>query len=246
MALPQVQCLHKRRSGEALVSPYYTVSSDCVLYHAYWDGTAVDHSSYGNNGTVTSGSYTTTGLTFDGLNTWVEVPATMTPPGTGDISCVAWINPLANLDGAEGMLFAAGSAWNTYVMFNTYQGDPGHGYFALVVGNAFKYYAFAANLFPRGAWVMLAYVVDRDNTDGMPFVYKNGAVVAETWTGVASDNDFNYSRPIPAIGGYNLLYGTVAGHFHGEIGEIYVFNSAKSSAEIAALYNATKSRYGVT
>lgn len=37
--------------------PYYPVGSDCHLYHAYWDGTAIDHSSYGNDGIVNGASW---------------------------------------------------------------------------------------------------------------------------------------------------------------------------------------------
>jgi hypothetical protein len=47
-------------------SPYLPVDTNCVLYHAYWDGTAVDHSNYGNNGAlVSSPLYGPLGLTFN-------------------------------------------------------------------------------------------------------------------------------------------------------------------------------------
>ena len=50
--------------GTKEVVGYYAVDSNCVLYHAYWDSTATDHSSYGNNGTVVGATFVENGLYF--------------------------------------------------------------------------------------------------------------------------------------------------------------------------------------
>ncbi len=56
----KLSCLRDAYVGRPPVKSagYYPVGSDCVLYHAYWDGTADDHSPVGtNDGVVTGASF---------------------------------------------------------------------------------------------------------------------------------------------------------------------------------------------
>ena len=51
---------------------YVKVGSDCVLYHAYWDGTAKDHSSYGNDGTVVGGTFVENAIELDVADDYID------------------------------------------------------------------------------------------------------------------------------------------------------------------------------
>jgi hypothetical protein len=59
--------IDKLRFNNPAISPYFPVDSDCVLYNAYWDGTALDHSIYGNNGILVNSDPPVASFGADGL-----------------------------------------------------------------------------------------------------------------------------------------------------------------------------------
>ena len=70
---------------------YYPVGADCVLYHAYWDGTAVDHSGGGNDGVVTGAAFVENGLLFDHIDDRVVVTHSASLDVSNIIVC-CWLN----------------------------------------------------------------------------------------------------------------------------------------------------------
>src|SRR4030065_334281 len=74
---------------------YYPVDSTCILYHAYWDGTAKDHSIYDNHGTLSGCTYVEKGLQFNGSTDHVVIAndTELNPPaGNFDLTIDAWVN----------------------------------------------------------------------------------------------------------------------------------------------------------
>jgi hypothetical protein len=87
--MPQSNLLYKQWDRTPPV--YWPVDGTCLLYHAYWDGTATDHSIYGNDGNVIGGTFVANGLSLDGIDDYIRVPHDSTLEYTGGAgSYVFW------------------------------------------------------------------------------------------------------------------------------------------------------------
>ena len=81
-----------RQGGEA-PSPYYPVGDDAVFYHAYWSGAGTDRGIYGNDATLTGGSFGELGASLDGLDDIITVVHHDSMDfGTGDCTLAMWAN----------------------------------------------------------------------------------------------------------------------------------------------------------
>jgi len=222
----QIQYRHTTQKyylgGGGEESPYYPVGADCVLYHAYWDGTAVDHSSYGNDGTVISGTFVenaiylngavTGGLSFSSINL-----------GKLAASMFVWINV----------------EYHSYVNNTVFGGGLNYCFPRYSTGSHSPLiYVMVSNTGPGdmttpaydSAWKLMGISYDGSKADhytnGEFYSTKNGTFAADlvlTRIGVTEADSNRY---------------------YGLIGEILLFNSVKSEADHLAFFNATKARYG--
>lgn len=211
-------------------SPYYPVGADCLLYHAYWDGTAVDHSSYGNDGTVVGGAtFVDNGLSFDGVDGQVSIANyAALSPRTGDWTAHFWINNTS---------WPAGSC----ILYG-YTSNPSHGYLyrgvgylsSLFVGSTVNIYNVNGGYPAAGVWLLSTYVMDRDVG---AHIYLNG--VWDRTEGNLEGYDILFTQLSFGVGIYFAYF------WAGIIGEALIFNDAQNVTQIANYYNATKSRYGL-
>lgn len=216
-------------------SPYYPVEADCILYHAYWDGSALDHSIYANNGTLMGATHLPTfgtyGLTFDGTEDYVALSPLTYDRNT--MTIWAWVLPTGT----------SGRQWVWASM--DLAGNPGleYAYYSAILG-AFDS-AYPGN-----------YVMQMNRGAGLHNVWslisfsRNGA-------GATSEVFVNSDGPKSLLTNANLTLATGAktasigrrttadSPFKGTIGEILLFTSYKNSTAISAYYNATKARYGL-
>lgn len=216
------------------VDPYYPVGDDCVLYHAYWDGTATDHSAQSNNGTVTGASFGEYGLTFDGNDNKV-VSTGNVYIGASDWTIFIWAKPEEN--NAVMQWFMHGIL-NNFTM-NYYHYDDNKMYVNvydyLQVGGARyenRYNDSTTGYITLDSWQLISYVCDRDTN---VWKCKNNTQNQST-SAVLDTQDYD---PAPVIVGQGL--GGVY-PFKGIIGEVLIFTSLH---DVTTYYNATKARYGL-
>ncbi len=224
-------------------SPYYPIGSDCVLYHAYWDGTAIDHSTSGNDGTVIGAAFDTDGLHFDGNDDTVRLtPASSLYPGTGDFTFIFWVK--GNLDVASYCRFfwfgQYATTWSVEITTYNYPGEPNLRTALVVIApDATQYYVQLVNdsLWQySNAWYSIAWVIDRDL--GSIF-YRNGVAIAGP--GGTLDEADSIANMTPMY----IASNNGGECYKGVIGETLFHNVAKTDTQLLSYHNATKSRYGL-
>jgi len=225
-------------TGGVPSAAYYPVGEDCALYHAYWDGTALDHSAYGCDGIVDGAEFVENGLHFDGLNDRVTVSSAsnnIIKAGIAvDFSYFAWVK--LDTDGASWDVILGVGTGVVVPTWALIQANPmtlvGYCYDPFLFGNTTEYNT-GIN---RGNWIFVSYEIDRN---------VGGYLTAQTnvlWGpgGVLTDNAqiFNFP-PGLTIGSRDTVH-----RLKGIIGEVYCFKSFNANYR-TDIYNATKSRYGL-
>lgn len=219
VANPQALQGGKIGPAPAEESPYYLTNggADCVLYHAYWDGTSDDHSPVGtNDGTVVGATFTTLGgvdclyFTDDDKVTHPEINL-----GT-NLSVYYWAYALAygNVWGGKG---DANTNYPIYL-------DAGSTYYTTD-----SYVDFSVIL-PLNEWMFIS--IRRVGTTVQ--LYKN-CVQQGTDQTLGS----NGAHSLGLIG----MYFSGAFAYKGYFGQILYFNATQSTANQTAYYNATSARY---
>lgn len=229
MALPQIQCLYKRRGSRDV--PYDPITVDCILAHYYYGGDAIDYSPNGNDGVVVGTPvYGSTGLTFSsGDKVSLDNRLGQLDPGVTGMTFVVWCATtasdvavvLAGYNGSAGTLHKLISGTHMWVYapewggvsYNTYTpADLANGTFHMLHWG----YNFATGKYAGVNGVSHATLTDGAGSFGIP------------------NNNTGYS-----------IGDTIYNPFIGTIGEVYIYNTPKTDAQLLALFNATKSRYGV-
>jgi len=195
--------------------------------------TASDSSGYGNTGTLSTGASTpgwTTGkvggaLSFDGVDDYVEVPDSPSIRNWPDgITVEIWAKSNTENWNSYGMLVSKRDSFILYPVTDT---------------KALYWYIIGT------AWWSVAYVIPEDirnwhhyvgtySADRYLRLYMDGELVASPmgpYGAIADDEG------IMAIGRDD---GFTDRNFNGLIDEVRMYNRALSSAEISAIYNATK------
>jgi hypothetical protein len=190
-------------------------------FHAGTGTTLADRSGTGNNGTITSGTWSTTGhtggaITFNGTSTWATVPDTASLDLTTGMTLEAWVNPSALGTAWRAIVFkeAPGAfAYTLYANQNTTRpiGQVHIGGEVNAVGGA---------ALPLNAWTHLTATFDGSNLR----LYVNGTL--GTTTGISG------SIPVTTgalrIGG-NSIWGEF---FKGMIDDVRIYNRALTQAQI--------------
>ena len=224
--------IHILSGGIASASPYYPVGADCVLYHAYWDGTAVDHSLGGNDGNVVTPLFGTYGLTFNGTSDRVWMPAADSlDVGVGDFTIMTFVKVANDVTGrivasdyGAGLWFHYLYAANGVCVIRWFD-ENWLGYYTNSVVGAFD-----------GSWKHIAAITDRDVGSRIAV---NGAW-SGNWDGATTTASIITNRvsfgDIPDNANNPLKF---------EMGEMLFFNTAKDLTAIQDHYNTCKSRYGL-
>ena len=231
----QTQALQGGTIGPApvYVNPYYTVGADCVLYHAYWDGTATDHSSYGHDGSITGATFAEGGLHFDGTDDHMVTPDITETASIAHWSMYYWEYYVAN--SGDDVVFVTNAAARTGMW------HWGTDFYYLGAGYGTINPVDPPEVSPTGSWFLRQIVYDGTLTSTNRLkVYWNG--VQKTLTFPMDD----IPATMPAstaewvFGGYldHTSYMT-----HCVLGEILMFTSTRT--DMVDYFNATKVRYGV-
>jgi hypothetical protein len=200
--------------------------------------TWTDRSGNGNNGTLINGptfdSANGGGIEFDQTNDYVMIPNSSSIQLTANQSFT--ISYFINLDSITG-----GNAFMASVMKGTFGSSYGH-----LLGTNNKYLLvytdsdsgveqYVYNLLDdyENKWLQITQTYDGDRI----YVYQNGGFYAQSGTGVQLTTNTN-PLYLGSNGGSNyFLDGTMA--------NVYLYNRALTSSEVAQNYNATKSRFGL-
>jgi hypothetical protein len=231
------------KGGSINYSPYFPVSSNCVLYHAYWDQNAVDHSGHGNDGTVIGPTFVPTGLSFAGTSDERVILPTSDSLviGTGDWAVYVWVKAEKNPPFAYYCIMQqyAMSTSAMIMVLGTSNDDETIGFAGEInIPMGEHYYnnihilGALGHIVP-GTWIFLGYEIDRDVGGD---IYINN---------VKQSDSFGALYPTSLGGWTKNRIGYADGDwytnpFKGIIGEIYAFNAIPDRT---ALYNATKTRY---
>jgi len=213
---------------------YYPVGAECKLYHAYWDGTALDHSSFSNNGALQgNAAFTTNGILLDGINSFVNVPmADSLKIGTSDFTIAAWFNLTAHTQSSHFSLHHSADAIpQIYAGRSTASVFLGAYYDNLWNGGQ----TFDAGIVSLDNWHCLILSTDRDV--GTIYSKDGGAPVGPSGATLAYDfQTYNQCT----IGKRWLSY-----YFTGIIGEVLFLSGLWDAAKMANYFNSTKTRYGL-
>lgn len=226
------------KAGTSILVPtisFYPVGSDCVLYHAYWNGDAVDHSPAGNDGTVTGAAFGALGLTFTANGQYVAVPNDASLVCSSGLSYFFWANSNVQAKSAPKLGWLA-SCWNavptehyTGIGANpTYQNE-------WTIFTSVAPVSSDSDLFIDSAWHF--YSLTLDGSGNLKF-WRDAIQIGSTQSGIG----------LPGVSTEPVLYlfafSTSLFSYFGIAGEFLIFNADKSSI-ITSFYNATKARYGL-
>ena len=90
-------------------------------------------------------------------------------------------------------------------------------------------------------WQHIAVVYDNGNVANNPIAYVNGAAVTATETQLPADNASSDAADFFIIGDKE----DSSASWDGKIGEVWLYDSARSAAEMKSLYELTRWRYRV-
>jgi len=194
----------------------------------------IDLSRFKNDGTVYGAIWRRvsphcSGLSFDGVDDYVEVADDESLHITDEITITAWVKPSLPASGYIGVMtqVCGGEPYYNRILI----ANNGQLLTQFEIGGSSDNF-FSTNVVNDGQWSHIAYVYDGSNE----MYYING----------------NYDSSDPASGnidtGNNDLWigrGYKDGYFFdGLIGEVRLYNRALSGAEISALYSTRKHLYG--
>jgi len=212
---------------------YYSVDETCVGYWAFWDGTAKDHSIYGNDATIDGPTFQAQGALFDNLDDKLIVPAHASLRPTTAVSVYIWFN--ATSFAIYDSFVNAGSnggSWNKgYILWYHGAGEQG-----MTWGiNSYVNAAMETSNPSTGVWYFYAGTYDKVEIAE----YRN---TVKTAIHPEYANDIIYKDPPEDL---LIGYGTAGSYVHGLIGEVLIFNTGKTQDNIDDYYAATKARYGL-
>jgi len=216
-------------------SPALAVDANTVAYWRFNEGAGAatgDETANNNDGTITGATWTTGGrlaygLDFDGVNDYVEIPASASLNAAGPMTVEAWIRPsgaplqyseIVDKEGSWGYSFIL----NNDRLINFYVGDGTD--WAFTVGTT---------LLQDDVWYHVVGVADGSALR----VYVNGVAEGTPTT----------QGPPASTAGVNLRIGRMVGTgqrwFNGIIDEVRISNRALTPEEIAANFGLGEGRY---
>jgi len=182
------------------------------------------------NGPVWTSGYIDGGLSFDGVNDYVDVPdnAALRFPQNGDFSICSWVKPMTSSSnilckmqsGSQHGLFTYELQWNSICQCFDFQ--------LCNSGNYSMYVITSSGSAPPGSWYHVACVYQNKNV----MIYLNGELKGSGYfnsnaTGVA---DKNLAIGVRAYSSIKENY------FNGIIDDVRIYNRALTAGEVALLW----------
>ncbi len=192
-----------------------------------------DLSGNNNNGTLTNGaSYNGFAMNFDGTDDQIEFAIPSSYPKSTPLTLSAWVRQstshtggIVDIGGENGidvhcfaLVVVSGKAW-------------------AIAQNSTNYQAISATTLSNNIWYYLTAVFN-SATDRQ--IYVNGVSENTNTTSIAPNPAFFQRGRI----GQRSANGTDQ-NFSGQLDDIRIYNRALSAAEIRALFNAKRRRYGL-
>lgn len=207
--------------------PYYPVGADCVLYHAYWDGTAIDHSPALNDGTLVGGATSgVSGVILDGSTGRVTLASDIGGAGNYTYTVIMWFNR-SSLKGGDSQV-PLGHDSDSYSFYIRNAGYEEFNWY----GSSWSFACGDA----ADQWECSIITVEHATLQAN--LYFNSVITVD-------------SPKAKAAGTYGI-FGVVGSYaagasytFMGTIGEILIFNTVWNQAKVTDYFNATKARYGL-
>ncbi len=230
----------------------YPIDANCLLYHTYWNGDAIDQSIYGNNGTLFTSdvlhpiTFDSEGAYFDqSYANYIRVNHSVSLLPANDWSVCGWMRMMTYPTNSLYILQKSGVR-GPY-QFQTYSHSdftipPGGLRLTNVTGATLQ--IKTNNVLTPGRWQFFCftatYNVGPNTTSGIWYY-------ADKDTGLVTD-------PVEDVAGKfgasvtPLYIGSNKGasaHFWGKISEIQIWGKTLSPAEVTTYFTATKASYGV-
>jgi uncharacterized protein (DUF362 family) len=217
-------------------APVLAVDANTMAYWRFAEGAGAavaDETTNNNDGTITGATWTTGGrlaygLDFDGVNDFVEVPASTSLNAAGPMTVEAWIRPsgtplaYSEIVDKEGSSGGYSFILNNDRRINFYVGDGTDWAFAV-----------STTLLQDDVWYYVVGVAD-------------GSALRVYVNGVAEGTPTAQGLPA-STAGVNLRIGRMVGTgqrwFNGTIDEVRISNRALTPEEIAADYGLGDGRY---
>lgn len=199
----------------------------------YWSmdegtgATAYDTSGKSNNGILTNGPIWTTGkiggaLSFNGVNSYVNVPNSASLQITGNLTIEAWLNVISCSSGQSGIV----DKWylNEYSLVCD---SSNHLTFRQGGDNIASFSDYFTNNYNQWIHMVVTRTIAADGTSTIK-AYRNGVYFGQGTITVA-----------PASGTGSVYIGNYYAHdsFNGKIDEVRIYNRALSGAEVMYHYN---------
>ncbi len=222
-------------NGNTMTGPAtwsFTTGSNLMAAYGFNEGsgtTANDSSGNGNTGTVSNGTWVTSGkyggaLQFNGSNSLVTVNDAPSLDLTNSMTLEAWVNPSQVGSSWEDAIYKGGN--NDCYFLECYTPSTSNNYpvVAVNVGN-YDYGAYGTSKLPANTWTFLAGTYDGSYLR----LYVNGNLVSST----AVSGQIMTDPSALGIGG-----DTVSGdYFAGEIDNVRIYNQALSQSAIQSDMN---------
>jgi len=222
------------RAVEGKLSPDVVVPDGLVLYLPMLSGrggTVLDHSTYGNHGTIYGAKWTKEddawALEFDGVDDYGDCGSDSSLSGMADVTMMAWIK--TNVVADQQIVRNQGAL--DFTLLST--GGILYLRPALPIGGVRYDYGNVIPV-PTREWAFVAFT--KRSVNDYITAYVNGIPRTATRTGSKGLID---STTQPLLIGTDR---TIACWFDGLIGEVRIYNRALSDAEIRLLYENTGPR----
>ena len=244
-----------RRMKQTAGGIYYPVGSDCFLYQDYGDDleSASDHSSGGNDGSISGAVFANSGLSFDGIDDFVNVVKKANQQIVSAMSYYIWIKPTScrgAWDGFLGKLTTGswGAGYGARFLTSYNEGDSIGLFVNGYSGGTIAFHS-SDDLSPSsslGHWSFFAGTWDKSDGSGEMRVYYDSHVtglVQEAIYSGGAPNAYALDTSIPDV---DLTIGridTADYDYNGIVGQILLFNVKKTLEDINDFFDFTKARY---
>src|SRR3989344_4573527 len=219
---------------------YIGLNSGLVGYWSF-DGkdmagvTAYDRSGNANNGTLTNGPTRAIGkigqgLSFDGVDDYVNAGSATSLDNLETVTYSAWIYPKGYGSGSQGHIFNKGAAnWNSSFYFNS--GSTLRFFWEYSVASV---NSITSNTIALNVWAHVAVTYDV-NGDRKAHIYINGVETSYSTQTASSGTRVDNAGESQIIGADDAD-ATYSRFFNGLIDDVRVYNRALSGDEIKRLY----------